>query len=129
MADLNNPKVQELLHLKTFAHLATLGAKGEPQSSPMWFLWDGEYIKFTHATDRKKYQNIKRDPRVSVSITDTENPYTYAEFRGVVERIEEDPDAAFFNEIAEHYGTPFRNPGDPRVILYVKVQHVVGQNL
>src|SRR5437899_11404301 len=51
MADLNNPKVQKLLHLKTFAHLATLGAKGEPQSSPMWFLWDGEYIKFTHATD------------------------------------------------------------------------------
>jgi PPOX class probable F420-dependent enzyme len=129
MADLNNPKIQKILQSKTFAHLATLGANGEPQSSPMWFLWDGEYIKFTHATDRKKYQNIRHDPRVSISITDVDEPYTYAEFRGVVERIEEDPDAAFFNTLAEHYGTPFRNPGDPRVVLYIKVHHIVGQNL
>jgi PPOX class probable F420-dependent enzyme len=95
----------------------------------MWFLWDGEYIKFTHTTNRKKYQNIQRDPRVSISITDTDEPYTYAEFRGVIERIEEDTDAAFFNTLAERYGLPVRNPGDPRVVLYVKVQHIVGQHL
>jgi PPOX class probable F420-dependent enzyme len=129
MTDLSNPKVQKILRSKAFAHLATLGSNGEPQSSPMWFLWDGEYIKFTHATNRKKYLNIKHDPRVSISITDVEEPYTYTEFRGVVERIEEDPNEAFFNTLAEHYGTPWRNPGDPRVILYVKVHHIVGQNL
>lgn len=129
MADLNNPKVQKILRSKTFAHLATLGSDGEPQSSPMWFLWDGEYIKFTHTTDRKKYQNIRRDPHVSISITDVDVPYTYAEFRGVVERIEEDTDAAFFNTLAEHYGLSVRNPGDPRVVLYVKVHRIVGQNL
>ncbi len=129
MIDVQNPKVQKILHAKTIAHLATLGRNGEPQSSPMWFLWDGEYIKFTHATDRKKYQNIQRDPRVSISITDGDEPYTYAEFRGVVEHIEEDPDAAFFNTLAEHYGTPWRSPGDPRVVLWVKIQHIAGQNL
>ena len=129
MADLNNPKVQKILQSKAFAHLATLGPNGEPQSSPMWFLWDGEYIKFTHTTNRKKYQNIQRDPRVSISITDVDSPYTYAEFRGVVERIQDDPDGAFFNTLAEHYGVPLRNPGDPRVILFVKVHHIVGQNL
>ena len=129
MVDLNNPKVQKILHAKTFAHLATLGSNGEPQSSPMWFLWDGEYIKFTHTTNRKKYENVTRDPRVSISIADADNPYTYAEFRGVVDHIEEDTNAAFFNTLAEHYGLPARNPGDPRVVLYVKIQHIVGQNL
>ena len=129
MTDIQNPKVQKILHSKTFAHLATIGSEGEPQSSPMWFLWDGDYIKFTHTTNRKKYQNIQRDPRVSVSITDVDEPYTYAEFRGVVERIEEDPDGAFFNILAERYGLPLRNPGDPRVVLCVKVLHIVGQNL
>jgi PPOX class probable F420-dependent enzyme len=129
MIDLQNPKVQKILHSKAFAHLATLGSHGEPQSSPMWFLWDGDYIKFTHTTSRKKYQNIKRDPRVSISIIDRDEPYTYAEFRGVVERIEEDSDGTFFNTLAQHYETAFRNPGDPRVILYVKVQHIVGQKL
>lgn len=129
MTDLNNTKVQKILQAKTFAHLATLGSNGEPQSSPMWFLWDGEYIKFTHTTNRKKYANIQRDPRVSISITDVDEPYTYAEFRGTVEKIEDDPGGAFFNVLAERYGLPVRNPGDPRVILYVRVQHVVGQNL
>jgi PPOX class probable F420-dependent enzyme len=129
MADLNNPKVQKILQSKAFAHLATIRPDGSPQSSPMWFLWDGEYIKFTHATNRKKYRNIELDPRVAVSIIDGDDPYTYAEFRGVVERIEEDPGGAFYDTLAKHYGSPWGYPGDPRVILYMKIQHVAGQNL
>src|SRR5258708_795154 len=126
MADLNSPKVQKILNSKTFAHLATVGPNGEPQSSVMWFLWDGEYIKFTHTTQRQKFQNLKRDPRVAVSITDPDDAYTYAEFRGVVDRIEEDPTGAFFNELAEHYGSSSRYRGDPRVVIYVKVQRILG---
>jgi PPOX class probable F420-dependent enzyme len=129
MADLNNPKVQKILQSKAFAHLATIRPDGSPQSSPMWFLWDGEYIKFTHATNRKKYRNIQRDPRVAVSILDGDDPYTYAEFRGVVERIEEDPGGAFYDTLAKHYGAPWGYSGDPRVILYMKIQHVAGQKL
>lgn len=129
MADLNNPKVQKILRSLATAHLATVGPDGAPQSSPMWFLWDGEYIKFTHTTNRRKFQNIKRDPRVAISIKETDEPFTHAEFRGVVEKIEEDPNGEFFETLAKHYGTPLRYSGDPRVILYVKPQHIVGQYL
>jgi PPOX class probable F420-dependent enzyme len=129
MADLNNPKVQKILHSTQFAHLATIGPSGAPESSPMWFLWDGEYIKFTHTTTRKKYRNVQRDPRVAVSITDVDDPYIGAEFRGRVERIEEDPTGAFYDTLAERYGASWRYRGDPRVILYMKIEHVTGQNL
>lgn len=129
MADVNNPKVQKILKSKQFAHLATLGPDGDPESSPMWFLWDGQYIKFTHTTERQKYRNVQRDPRVSVSITDKDDPYIAAEFRGVVERIEEDPNGAFYDTLAKHYNVPWGYSGDPRVIFYVKVERVVGQNL
>lgn len=129
MADLNNPKVQKILHSKGFAHLATIGPDGAPQSSPMWFLWDGEHIKFTHTTNQVKYQNIQREPRVAVSITDVDDPYTYAEFRGIVERIEKDPTGAFYDTLAKHYAVPWGYPGDPRVILYIEIQHVAGINL
>ena len=95
----------------------------------MWFVWDGEYLKFTHSTDRQKYKNIQRDPRISVSITDVDDPYIYAEFRGVVERIEEDPGGAFYEELAKRYDAPWGYPGDPRVIFYMKIQHITGQNL
>ena len=129
MADLSNPKVQQILRSKSFAHLATTGPNGEPQSSPMWFLWDGEHIKFTHTSERQKYRNIKRDPRVAISITAPDNPYVYAEFRGVVERIEEDPTGAFYDTLAVHYESHNRYHGDPRVILHVKINHIVGQRL
>jgi PPOX class probable F420-dependent enzyme len=129
MAELSNPKVQKILKSKSFAHLATVAANGEPQSSPMWFLWDGEHIKFTHTTYRQKFQNIEHDPRVAISITDGDNPYIYAEFRGVIERIEDDPKGDFYKVLAEHYGVPGRDPGPSRVILYVKIQRVVGQGL
>ncbi|GHO79629.1 putative pyridoxamine 5'-phosphate oxidase [Ktedonobacter sp. SOSP1-85] len=129
MADLKNPKVQKILQSKKLAHLATIGPDGAPQSSPMWFLWDGEYIKFTHTTNRKKFQNIQRDPRVAVSITDVDDPYTCAEFRGIVERIEEDPTGTFYGTLAKHYEMPFRYSGDPRVVLFMKIQHIAGQNL
>lgn len=129
MADLNNPKAQQILGAKGFAHVATIGPDGEPRSSPMWFLWDGDHLKFTHTTDRQKYRNIKRDPHVAVSIMDVDDPYTSAEFLGVVDRIEDDPNGAFYDTLAERYGSPGRDIGDPRVILYVKVDRVAGQNL
>ena len=129
MADLNNPKVQKILRSKQFAHLATIGPGGAPESSPMWFLWDGEYIKFTHTTTRKKYRNIQRDSRVAVSIVDLDDPYIAAEFRGRIERIEEDPTGAFYDTLAQRYGASWRYRGDPRVIFYMKIEHVTGQNL
>ncbi len=129
MADLHNPKVQKILQSKQFAHIATIRPDGSPQSSPMWFVLDGAYLKFTHATNRQKYRNIRRDPRIAVSITDVDDPYIYAEFRGVVERIEEDPSGAFYETLAKRYGAPWGYPGDPRVILYMKIEHIAGQNL
>ena len=130
MADLSNPTVQKILHSTTIAHLATIGPDGRPQSSPMAFHWDGEYIKLTTTVNRQKYQNIKRDPHIALSITDVENPYTYAEFRGVVERIEEDHGADFYHALAKRYGlAPRDSHRDPRVILYVAVRCIFGQNL
>lgn len=127
--DLQNPRVQKILHSKAFAFLSTIGPHGEPHNSPVWFVWDGEYLKFTLNSKRQKLLNIQRDPCVAVSIIDLDNPYTYAEFRGVAARVEDDPTDAFFNQLAERYDLPLRSPGDQRVVLSIKIEHVSGQNL
>ena len=31
----------DLLETKALAHVATVGPKGEPQNTPVWFGWDG----------------------------------------------------------------------------------------
>ena len=116
-----------LLESTALAHVATLGPRGEPQSSPVWFGWDGECIKFSQTKTRQKYRNLKREPRLALSIVDPENPLRYLEIRGVVERIEEDPDLDFINSMSEKYlgkdRYPNHRPGDERVVVFVRPEH------
>jgi PPOX class probable F420-dependent enzyme len=60
-------------------------------------------LRFTHASTGQKYRNVRADPRVSVCIDDPDQQERFIELRGGVERVEPDPDAAFFAELAERY--------------------------
>lgn len=118
---------RDLLETTALIHVATLGPNGEPQNNPVWFDWDGEHIKFSQTKTRQKYKNVGRDPRIAVSIVDPENPYRYLEVRGEVTEIEEDPNLDFINAMAKKYlgmdEYPYHQPGDERVIFYLKPEH------
>lgn len=113
---------RDLLDRPLMAHLATVRPDGQPQCNPMWFSYDGEYLRFTNTSVRQKYRNIEADPRVAISITDPDNEYRYLEVRGRVVRIEADPEAKFFLELAKRYGKDFGKPDDAahRVIYVVE---------
>lgn len=118
---------QDLLTRPLFGHLATIRPDGTPQVNPMWFSWDGTFLRFTGTTTRYKYRNVTAHPEVAVSISDPEQPYRYLEVRGVVTRIEPDPDAAFFGELAERYRLPMDGPpGDAadRIVYVVEPRSV-----
>lgn len=93
----------DLLTRPLFAHLATIRPSGMPQVNPMWFSWDGSYLRFTNTTTRRKYRNVTANPDVAISINDPEQPYRYLEIRGQVIRIDPDPAARFFAELANRY--------------------------
>ncbi|MCA1688554.1 MAG: PPOX class F420-dependent oxidoreductase [Actinobacteria bacterium] len=118
---------KDILESTALAHIATLGPSGEPQSNPVWFDWDGEHVKFSQTKTRQKYHNVKRDPRIALSIVDPEDPYRYLEIRGIAERIDEDPDLDFINSMSKKYRGvyPYQNhrPGDERVVVFVRPQH------
>jgi PPOX class probable F420-dependent enzyme len=118
---------EDLLQSTALAHVATIGPNGEPQNNPVWFDWDGEFLKFSNTKARQKYRNVNRDPRVAFSFVDPENPYRYLEVRGVVERIDEDPDLDFINSMAKKYlgmdKYPNHQPGDERVVIVVRPRH------
>lgn len=118
---------EDLLYSTALIHVATTGPNGEPQNNPVWFDWDGEHVKFSQTKTRQKYRNVNRDPRIALSLVDPENPYRYLEIRGEVVRIEEDPNLDFINSMAKKYlgmdKYPNHQPGDERVVLYVKPHH------
>lgn len=117
----------DLLDTTALAHIATLGPNGEPQNNPVWFDFDGERILFSQTRTRQKYRNLKREPRIALSIVDPENPYRYLEVRGTVDRVDEDPDLEFINAMAKKYlgleEYPYHQPGDERIVLYVRPEH------
>ena len=76
--------VRERLEAPTFWHLATLNADGSPQVTPMWVDVEDEHVIFNTAIGRVKEENLRRDPRVSISNIDAENPYDRIEIRGRV---------------------------------------------
>jgi PPOX class probable F420-dependent enzyme len=117
----------DLLESTALAHVATVGPDGEPQNNPVWFGVENGNILFSQTKTRQKYKNVQRDPRVALSIVDPANPYRYLEIRGVVERIDEDPDRAFINAMSKKYlGQDVyagHIPGDERVVIVVRPEH------
>lgn len=116
----------DLLERPVFAHLATVRPDGSPQVNPMWFVYDGSVIRFTHTDERQKFRNLRQNPQVAISIQDPENPYRYLEVRGRVVDVTPDPEGNFYRELAVRYG---RDRGTPprdaphRVIISVSIEH------
>ncbi len=83
-------KYRDLFEKRAFANLGTLMPDGRPQVTPVWCDFDGEHVIFNSAKGRQKDKNVRRDPRVAMTLVDPENPYRYLEIRGRVVEITED---------------------------------------
>jgi PPOX class probable F420-dependent enzyme len=132
MAGANLEKFIDLFtQKKSFAHLATLMPSGEPQVTPVWCHASNGYVVFNSAKGRQKDRNVRRDPRVALSITDPDNPYRFVEIRGRVVEITEKGADEHIDFLAKKYlgvdKYPYRQPGEVRVIYKVKPEHVFGR--
>src|SRR5258708_2915860 len=115
-------KVRALLERPILVNLGTVRPDGAPQVNPMWFIWDGEFIWFTHTNYRQKFKNLAHEPRVSISFLDPENKYGYTEIRGVVDHIDPDPEAKLYQKLSEFYDGEPVTPKDAadRVAIAVR---------
>ncbi|HEX7996490.1 MAG TPA: TIGR03667 family PPOX class F420-dependent oxidoreductase [Streptosporangiaceae bacterium] len=71
MLNLDNPKnaaADARLRQETIIWLTTVDAAGQPQSSPVWFLWDGSEFLIYGSADGKKTRNIAANPRVGLNL-------------------------------------------------------------
>ncbi len=59
---------RDILDKKSLAHLATLMPDGSPQVTPVWCDFDGVHVRVNSAKGRRKDRNMRRDPRVSLSL-------------------------------------------------------------
>ena len=128
MAITLNDAQKKYLADKNFGHVATLNKDGSPQVSPVWVEYDGKHVIVNSEEKRLKVRNLKRDPRVSISIQNGENPYEYIEIRGKVVEITAEGGFEGIDRLAKKYmgadKYPFNKPEDVRVILKIAPEHV-----
>lgn len=123
----------ELLQGKNFGHFVTLQPDGSAHSSVVWIDWDGEHVLVNTTEGRVKLENVRRDPRVTLSVHDQDNPYRALTLLGRVTQTTDDGaeqhiDALSRKYIGRDYPQEWRNPGDHRVIIKFKPQKVIRYN-
>lgn len=117
----------ELFIEKTFAHLATLMPDGTPHVTPVWVDWDGVFVIFVSVKGRVKARNIRRDPRVTLEISDPKQPYRYITVRGEVVEIRSEGASEQLDRLSlRHLGVdkyPWGKPEDEYLMYFVKPTH------
>jgi PPOX class probable F420-dependent enzyme len=116
--------VQRLLDEPNIAVIATLMPDGSPQTSAVWVARDGEAVVFA-TTDTLKLANARRDPRVSVTVCDRDDPYLELNIRGTVTSVDSDRGTALIDELSQlYYGEtpyPYHKPGQAWFAVTVRV--------
>lgn len=124
MPDVIPEKYLDLFNKKAFGNLGTLMPDGSPQVTPVWCDFDGAHVLFNSARGRQKDRNVRREPRVSIAISDPDNPYRYLEIRGrVVEITEQGADEHIDRLTKKYLGLdkyPYRQPGEVRVLYKIR---------
>lgn len=114
------PRAREVVTSGKLAHLATLNPDGSPQVSCVWVGLDGDLIVSAHLRPaQQKLRNVRRDPRVTVSIeTDHVNDWGLQEYLVVhgTAAVTEGGAPQLLQELAHVYLGPdvtFPNVPDP----------------
>jgi PPOX class probable F420-dependent enzyme len=121
-------KQQALLGGPNFAVVATVGEDGSPQSTVVWVDTDGENVRFNTKRGRAKVDHLERDRRVSVTVIDSENPYSFLEVQGVAS-LDEDGANDHINQLSLKYTGKDFTDFEGRVIVRVRPGRVLAHNV
>jgi PPOX class probable F420-dependent enzyme len=128
MADTKNgpelhPDTVELASGANFASITTALPSDDFQTQLIWVHTDGERLVVNTEVHRQKYENIERDPRVTLTIRNEQDPYHYAEVRGKVVEIVTGQEARnHIDELSQKYHGEDYDPEaikSERVMLWI----------
>ena len=129
--------LRQLLATGPLATVTTIDPDGTPHVTLAWTGFDGDELVMAtfYLLEQRKLQNLRRDPRVVVTVQAKEfsgqGLWPYAVIQGRVDRITEGGALAVMDRLAEHYigpGQQYPMRDAPEgVVVHVTVDRVYGQ--
>ncbi|MET7621007.1 PPOX class F420-dependent oxidoreductase [Streptomyces sp. NPDC005408] len=122
----------KLLDQPNPAVLATVNPDGSPQTSVVWVAREGDDLLISSEAGRRKDKNVRREPRVSLTVYDRNDPLQYIEVRGTA-TVTEDTGRKLAISLAEQYEGPGAGeeylelpPEVIRIVIRITPERVVG---
>ena len=127
--NLNDEPIAKFLRGKHFAFIGTINKDGSPQVTPTWIdLGEDGKVLINTAEGRIKQKNVSRDPRVSISIINEENPYSMITIKGRVVRQTTNGANEHIDNLAKRYLNAKKYPSHSstvkRIILEIQPEKV-----
>jgi PPOX class probable F420-dependent enzyme len=127
MTNLTDPGPRELLEQPNYAVIATLTADGSIHQTVVWIGLDGDELAVNSAVGRVWPTDLERDPRISVLVYESGNPYHFVEVRGTATGSTDGADE-HINALAKKYidqdEYPYRQPGEQRIKFVIRPERV-----
>jgi PPOX class probable F420-dependent enzyme len=123
------PSIEKFLQEPRYLVFATVGNDGTPHQTIVWYEFKDGDFKISTTTDRGKYINALRDPKVSMLVYDTENNYRYVAAQGRVNDITTENAHDFIEHLSQRYmNSPYYNKKqdrekEDRVIITITPYH------
>jgi PPOX class probable F420-dependent enzyme len=121
--------LRKVLEDKAYGHVITFNAQGKPELTMVWMDVEGDEVLFNTAEGRRKPANIRRNPRIIVSVQDRNNPQAYAVIHGKARITDAGADAQIDKLAKRFLGLdkyPFRQPNEKRLIVRIDVDRISG---
>jgi PPOX class probable F420-dependent enzyme len=117
------------------ATLACLNANGTIHQSPVWIDTDGDHVVLNTVRGRLKDRNLRARPRLSLMLTDPDNPYRWMSIQGQVTGVIDEDDPQHGHTATESINAmsatylgeatyPLRDPDNPEVRALFRIQPI-----
>jgi PPOX class probable F420-dependent enzyme len=122
--------VRDVLDGTPITHLATVLPDGGPHAVPVWIGTHGEHVVVLTGPGSRKARNLRRDPRVAISLTVPGKPFEPVLVRGrVVEWVAGDAGWRIVDRIAAKYiGGPYSRDVERVALLIEPDRQSVGMS-
>lgn len=124
-------RLKDVIDSKALAHVATLDADGTPQVSAMWIMREGDTLLLNTAEGRRKWRNLRNDPRIGISITPLDADYVNWSIQGQVAEMRTSDGVEVIDRLAQKYrGKKYEwlKPGMVRVTIVVEPTRVASNH-
>lgn len=128
MAEEIDGRSRELLEAKNFCHVATIDSDGTPHVAVVWVDLNGSDVLLNSADGRHWPDNLSRDPRLTLTVVNGDNPYEYVSVDGRVIEMTHDGADEHIDKLSQKYlgkeKYPYGSPDETRLLVRVRPERV-----